>query len=127
MKADYITKAIEDTFERLSRSLLDTLEGNRERRTAKIPGGEMTISLTPEQATAWDADSDAAAAKRFGLSPDQYAAWVSLDGAPRCGASTEVGPCSNLVGPNQLSAREWLDAHHSVRCPKHGKQLSSVA
>jgi len=116
-----ITATIDNAFERLSRSLLDALAARDKphRRTAKVPGGEMIITLTAEEATAWDADPDAAAAKRFGLNTAEFDAWVALDGGRRCGASTDAGPCSNLIGPLFMSAADWKACHHNARCPKH--------
>ena len=79
---DDIQALLDNRFERLSRELLDALEAKyapHEKRTARTPSGEVSVALTPDEAAIWDMHPDACAAERFGLSLDQYDAWIALD------------------------------------------------
>jgi hypothetical protein len=87
-----------------------------------VVGGE-AISLSVEEAAAYDADPDAWAADYFNLTLQQYREWIRTEGTPLCGAITKAGkPCSVPIGRYQQESQPWLALHRSERCSAHRNQ-----
>ncbi|MFZ0268194.1 hypothetical protein [Caulobacter sp.] len=92
----------------------------------EAPGGGETVILDTEQALAYLAEPTVFSAAYFGLSGEDYEAWLDLEGQAMCGEITASGSrCRNpLSGPIQLTADEWKQ-RHGGRCSVHGGEIAA--
>lgn len=88
-----------------------------------VPGGSETVPLDVDHALAYMADPKVFSARHFGISADDYEAWVASQGLARCVAPTKAGGrCRKLVsGARQLSARQWAERQDGF-CPLHSRR-----
>lgn len=83
------------------------------------------IWLSDEEAKVFNADPDAFAAKRVGLSLSEYAEWVELNGIALCGARTKDGkPCRMQVRCSS-DPKDWQAKHRVLLCSVHDPDRSS--
>jgi hypothetical protein len=87
------------------------------------PGGWGTIYIdTAAEAASYTADPEAWTAAYFGLTKEEYAEWVDLDGIPLCSCRTAKGTmCRATCGHSQLSADEWKARHRRLPCAVHAR------
>lgn len=82
-------------------------------------GGE-NIFMSKDEAAAYEADRDAYAALRMGLSKIDYYQWLDTQGAPLCRHRTKGGDmCRNLTGGQQLVPNHWKSLHRKLLCKAH--------
>lgn len=85
-----------------------------------VVGGVERLQLSDEEAATFNADPDAFAAKHVGLSGEDYAEWIELEGCPRCGGRTKSGaPCRMQVA-GMSDAAVWKAKHRKLYCANHG-------
>lgn len=109
-------------------AIIDAIETLRKARCNLIveyPGacGTAHAHLTGEDIAAAILDGVNLAARVSGLTPDEYAEWIELNGRVRCSARTAHGKqCRRTVsGPMIFDPLEWKALRYSAPyCPTHG-------
>lgn len=82
-------------------------------------GGSETIELSDKEAELFNADPDAFAANREGLSVEEYADWIEVGCVALCAGQTKTGkPCAVQVA-GMSDARSWKAKHRVLFCSAH--------
>jgi hypothetical protein len=83
----------------------------------RTPMGWETHYVSPSEASTWDDNPDACAARMFDMTEAEYTEWIELHGMPLCGSVTKKGKlCRASIGRVHMSASEWLATHRSAYC-----------
>ncbi len=84
------------------------------------PSGGTEVEITSaDDLLAYYTDADAFAAKHFGVTKEQYVAWIETNGHPLCASRTKRGTlCQNML-TGEHDPKRHACLHRLVYCASH--------
>ncbi len=82
-------------------------------------GGVEMLYLSDEEAAIFNADPDAFAAKREGLSVAEYAEWIEVGCVALCAGRTKTGKLCAVQVAGDSDAQSWKAKHRVLFCRAH--------
>ncbi|MEJ5024974.1 hypothetical protein [Brucella anthropi] len=91
----------------------------------KVPMGGRSVYLNANEVSRYIKDKAAFSASHFGLTLEEYAEWIEMDGFVRCSETTTTGArCKNYVsGGSFYNPEEWKRLRGEY-CAVHGGPAS---
>ena len=82
-------------------------------------GGSKDLHLSDEEAAIFNADPDAFAAKREGLSVAEYVEWIEVGCVALCAGQTKAGKLCAVQVASMSDAQSWKAKHRVLFCRAH--------